>query len=115
MPKSTYYQSFHKKPNSYHVANEKLLARIRVIHKESDGRYGAPKIFQILKQEGYTGSIDRVQRIMRKAGIRSNITKKYRPTPTQKPVEGVKTCWDKTLQPKTSMKNGWQILRISTQ
>ncbi|MFB7159711.1 IS3 family transposase [Lysinibacillus sp. NPDC056232] len=54
MPKSTYYQSFHKKPNSYHVANEKLLARIRVIHKESDGRYGAPKIFQILKQEGYT-------------------------------------------------------------
>ncbi|MEY9975058.1 putative transposase [Lysinibacillus sp. RC46] len=87
MPKSTYYQSFHKKPNSYHVANEKLLARIRVIHKESDGRYGAPKIFQILKQEGYTGSIDRVQRIMRKAGIRSNITKKYRPTPTQKPVE----------------------------
>ena len=22
MPKSTYYQSFHKKPNSYHVANE---------------------------------------------------------------------------------------------
>jgi len=24
---------------------------------------------------------------MRNAGIRSNITKKYRPTPTQKPVE----------------------------
>ena len=87
MPKSTYYQSFHKKPNSYHVANEELLARIRVIHKESGGRYGAPKIFQLLKQEGYTGSIDRVQRVMRNAGIRSNITKKYRPTPTQKPVE----------------------------
>jgi len=87
MPKSTYYQSFHKKPNSYHVANEKLLARIRVIHKESDGRYGAPKIFEILKQGGYTGSIARVQCIMKKAGIRSNITKKYRLTPTQKPVE----------------------------
>lgn len=76
MPKSTYYQSFHKKPNSYHVANEKLLVRIRAIHADSGGRYGAPKIFAILKQEGYTGSIDRVQRIMKHAGIRSNIVKK---------------------------------------
>ena len=83
MPKSTYYQSFHKQPNSYHVANEQLLERIRVIHEESKGRYGAPKIFEILKQEDYTGTINRVQRIMKKAGIRSNITKKYRPTPTQ--------------------------------
>ncbi len=87
MPKSTYYQSFHKKPNSYHVANEELLARIRIIHKKSDGRYGAPKIFIKLQKEGYTGSIDRVQRIMKKAGIRSNITKKYKPTSSQKPVE----------------------------
>ena len=75
MPKSTYYQSFHKQPNSYHVANEKLLARIREIHADSDGRYGAPKIFALLKQEGYTGSIDRIQRIMKHAGIRSNIVK----------------------------------------
>ncbi|WP_408056778.1 IS3 family transposase [Ureibacillus massiliensis] len=87
MPKSTYYQSFHKQPNSYHVANEQLLERIRVIHQESKGRYGAPKIFVILQNEGYTGTINRIQRIMKRAGIQSNTTKKYRPTPTQKPVE----------------------------
>ena len=87
MPKSTYYQSFHKKPNSYHVANEKLLVRIRAIHADSGGRYGAPKIFAILKQEGYTGSIDRVQRIMKHAGIRSNIVKKYKPTTSSTPIE----------------------------
>lgn len=87
MPKSTYYQSFHKQPNSYHVANEQLLEQIRIIHQESDGRYGAPKIFELLKQKGYTGTINRIQRIMKRAGIQSNITKKYRPTPTQKPVE----------------------------
>jgi len=87
MPKSTYYQSFHKKPNSYHVENEQLLERIRVIHQDSNGRYGAPKIFAILQKEGYKGSINRIQRIMKNAGIQSNITKKYRPTPTQKPVE----------------------------
>src|SRR5690606_22027738 len=87
MPKSTYYQSFHKKPNSYHVANEQLLERIRTIHQESDGIYGAPKIFEMLKKEGYTGSIKRIQRLMKNAGIRSNIVKKYKPTSTHQPVE----------------------------
>lgn len=51
MPKSTYYQSFHKQLNSYDVANELLLERIRVIHQENDGRYGAPKIFELLKKK----------------------------------------------------------------
>lgn len=87
MPKSTYDQSFHKKPNSYHVKNEELLKRIREIHQESKGCYGAPKIFEALKKEGYKGSINRIQRMMKEAGIRSNIVKKYRPTPTQQPVE----------------------------
>lgn len=69
------------------LINEKLLVRIRAIHADSDGRYGAPKIFAILKQEGYTGSIDRVQRIMKQAGIRSNIVKKYKPASSSAPVE----------------------------
>src|SRR5690554_3783800 len=87
MPKSTYYQSFHKKPNSYHVANEQLLERIQEIHKEIKVRYGALKIFEILKKEGYKGSINQVKRLMNKEGIKSCIVKKFRPTPTQKPVE----------------------------
>ncbi len=87
MPKSTYYQSFHKKSNSYPIANEEPLVRIRVIHEDSGGRYGAPKMFALLKQEGYTGSIDCVQRIMRHAGIRSNIVKKYKPTSSSNHVE----------------------------
>lgn len=87
MPKSTYYQSFHKKPNSYHVANEELLDEIKAIHKESKGRYGAPKILKLLLKKGYQASIKRVQRLMKKAGIKSTIVKKFRPQPTQKPVE----------------------------
>lgn len=114
MPKSTYYQSFHKKPNSYHVANEELLARIRVIHHESGGRYGAPKIFETLKQQKYKGSIDRVQRIMKKVGIRSNITKKYKPTSSQKPVEERENLLAQDFTTKTINENGWQILHTFT-
>lgn len=36
---------------------------------------------------GYNGSIDRIQRIMKKIDTRSIITKKYCPTPTKEPVE----------------------------
>ncbi|WP_427136950.1 IS3 family transposase [Psychrobacillus psychrodurans] len=87
MPKSTYYHSFHKKPNSYHVANEAILDRIIAIHKGSKGIYGAPKIHRVLLKEGYSCSIKRVQRLMKQAGIQSNIVKKYRPASTQTPVE----------------------------
>ncbi|NSL52963.1 transposase [Bacillus sp. P2(2020)] len=53
MPKSTYYQPFHKKLNSYHVANQKLLEQIKAIHNDNKGRYGAPKIHEKLKQKGF--------------------------------------------------------------
>lgn len=72
MPKSTYYQSFHKKPNSTHVANEAILDRIIAIHKESKGIYGATKIHRALLKEGYSCSIKRVQRLKKQAGIQSS-------------------------------------------
>jgi len=71
----------------YEIENEKVLARIKVIHEESKQRYGAPKIHYLLTKEGFTVSLKRVQRIMRKANIRSITTKKYRPA---SPLEQVK-------------------------
>lgn len=69
------------------IENEAILARLKIIHEESKGRYGAPKIHHILTQEGFTASLNRVQRIMKEAGIRSTIVKKYRPTSSSAQVE----------------------------
>ncbi|WP_192600789.1 IS3 family transposase, partial [Sporosarcina limicola] len=80
VPKSTYYQSFKKVKSTYEIENEKILERILVIHMESKQCYGAPKIHILLNKEGFVVSLNRVQRIMKAAGIRSVITKKYRPT-----------------------------------
>lgn len=80
VPRSTYYQSFNKVKSSYEIENEKILKHIRVIHAESKQRYGAPKIHILLGKEGFLVSLNRVQRIMKKAEITSVITKKYRPT-----------------------------------
>ena len=107
MPRSTYYDSFHKKPNSYHVANEELLEKIRAIHQESKGRYGAPKVHRKLLKEGYSCSLKRVLRLMKEAGIQSNITKKYRPTSSQSRVEERENVLDQDfLQQRLLMRNG---------
>ena len=70
MPRSTYYQSFHKVKSSYEIENEAILARIKIIHAESKGRYGAPKIHHILtEEEGFSVSLNRVQRIMKEYNL----------------------------------------------
>src|SRR5699024_12334329 len=87
VPRSTYYQSFHKVKSSYQIENESILERIKIIHAESKGRYSAPKVHEVLKVEGFNVSLKRVQRLMKAAGIRSIITKKYRPASSASQIE----------------------------
>ena len=56
VPRSTYYQSFHKVKSSYTIGNEAILASIKIIHAESKGRYGALKIHHLLTEEGFTAA-----------------------------------------------------------
>ncbi len=90
LPKSSFYQAAHKKPSVYEVEKEKLLKRICEIHSESHGRYEAPKIHHLLCKEGYIISIKRVQHLIKQAGVRSTIVKKYRPASSQGLVKNVK-------------------------
>ena len=57
-----------------------LTEEIQQIHKDSNERYGAPKIHKKLLKKGYEVSLKRVQRMMKNAGIRSKTVKKFRPT-----------------------------------
>src|SRR5690625_7945249 len=45
-----------------------------------------PKIHYILREEGHQVSLKRVQRLMKKADIKSIIVKKFRPTPSKEKV-----------------------------
>lgn len=52
------------------VADARLAARIRAVHQESDGTYGAPRITAELREaNGETVNHKRVARIMRASGI----------------------------------------------
>ncbi|MDE3839051.1 IS3 family transposase [Bacillus methanolicus] len=87
IPRSTYYQSTDIVECSRVRENKELTEGIREIHAESKQRYGAPKIHFLLKQEGYLVSLKRVQRLMKKAGMRAITQKKYRPQVSKHQVE----------------------------
>lgn len=123
MPRSTYYQSFHKVQSTHAIENEAILERIKIIHAESKGRYGAPKIHEILKKEGFNVSLKRVQRIMKAEGIRSIITKKYRPASSASQIEERDNLLEQDFETTTinekwvadityihTLKNGWCYL-----
>jgi len=56
------------------------------IFNDSKQRYGAPKSHHLLGVDGYRVILKRVQRLMKKANIRSITTKKFCPTPSKEKV-----------------------------
>lgn len=123
VPKSTYYQSFHKTESKRDRERRELTQRIVEIHNESKKRYGAPKIHQVLLKQGHTISLKRVQRLMKEAGIQSIIIKKFRPTPSKEKVEdrdnilkrdfsttGINQKWVGDITYIHTLRDGWCYL-----
>ena len=68
--KSAYYAWRSREPSRRAVADERLLARIRDVHRESGGTYGAPRIHAELREaDGVRVGRKRVARLMRDAGL----------------------------------------------
>lgn len=87
MPRSTYYQAKSACESSLARENRELMQRIQDLYTGSKRIYGAPKIQKRLRKEGSRVSLKRVQRLMRRANLRSIIVKKYRPQSSKGPVE----------------------------
>jgi hypothetical protein len=51
------------------AADDRLAARIRVVHRESDGTYGVPRITAELREAGQVVNHKRVARVMRGIGL----------------------------------------------
>jgi putative transposase len=66
---SGYYAS-RKRPSSWHaLIDDVLMARVRMIHEESNKTYGAPRVHRELQAEGLPASPKRVARLMREEGL----------------------------------------------
>ncbi|WP_180989613.1 IS3 family transposase [Streptomyces cahuitamycinicus] len=63
------------------AADAKLAARIRKVHQDSDGTYGAPSITAELREDGERVNHKRVARVMRRIGLAGlRLRRKHRTT-----------------------------------
>ena len=76
--RSGYYNWLSRKPSVRRIQTHEVLRLIREIHKESKGRYGSPKITRELHKRDIQISRPRVARLMKVAGIRSIVHRKFR-------------------------------------
>jgi putative transposase len=60
------------------AANRALLTEIRRLHAAHRGRYGEPRIHAALRAGGYMASRGRVERLMRRQGIRAAAPRRFR-------------------------------------
>lgn len=76
--RSGYYRWLKSGPSKRTVENRELSEQIRGIHARSRQTYGSPRITAELNARNINVSRPRVARLMKEAGIRSNVTRKYR-------------------------------------
>ena len=75
---SGYYASSERDMSTRARANEALLKEIQRVYVESRKRYGSPRIYRKLRQEGIACGRHRVARLMREHGIQSSRVKQFK-------------------------------------
>ena len=86
--RSTVYKIINHKISNQEIDRIDLEARIIDIYNEFEGIYGAPKIQQELLKQDYVTTVKRVSKYMRRLGLRSITTKKYKPGKSEKAPDG---------------------------
>lgn len=81
MSRSGFYAWLARAGSQRRRNDEELAARIERIHRDSGGRYGSPRVHQVLKREGIRCSNKRVARLMRERGLRARVSRLYRRGP----------------------------------
>ena len=70
-----------REPSMREQERERLRVDIRKVFDANRGRYGAPRIYQVMcEQHGYTGSRNRLQALMRAMGLRAKAGRKFKVT-----------------------------------
>ena len=78
---SGYYAWKHRPPSARAVDNDRLLSRMREIHRFSRETYGQPRMRAELRDDGWRVNHKRVRRLMRLAGLQgATRRKKWRTT-----------------------------------
>ena len=71
IPTSTFEHWRHRAehPSKRELRDGELVEEIRRIHRDSNGTYGSPRVYAMLRREGQAVSLKRVERLMREHSI----------------------------------------------
>jgi putative transposase len=73
------YYAWRSRPESQRsAANRELVNDIRRVHRDTNGRYGSPRVHAELRAHGRGASRGRIERLMRRHGIRAIVAKPRR-------------------------------------
>ena len=86
--RSSAYKVMNHQMSDQEIDRIDLESRIIDIYNEFEGIYGAPKIQQELLKQDYYTTVKRVSKYMRRLGLRSITTKKYKPGKNEKAPDG---------------------------
>jgi transposase InsO family protein len=78
--RSGYYAWRARPAAARHRRDAQLLRRLRLVHAESRGTYGRPRLHRALQAQGETVGAKRVARLMRHAGLMARGRRRYRVT-----------------------------------
>ena len=87
--RAAYYQQRTNQPTGREQSDVDLTEQIIQLHRESKGRYGAPRIHAELRRKGRRHGRKRVARLMRKAGLRGKTPKRWKKTTVPDPSAAV--------------------------
>ncbi len=79
---SGYYDWRGRPTSARDAANARLLDDVRRVQARHQGRYGSPRMHAALRAEGHSCSRGRVERLMRRHGIRALAGRRFRPCTT---------------------------------
>jgi transposase InsO family protein len=84
--RAAYYTHRSNRPSARQHADAELLAQIRVVHDESNGSYGAPRVHAVLHRRGRRHGRKRVARLMRCAGVAGRTPRRWKTTTIPDPA-----------------------------
>ncbi len=79
--RSGFYAWRGRSPSRHAVRDRELLGQIERVFEENEERYGSPRVFKQLQQEGVRTARKRVARLMRENGLKARTTFFYRRAP----------------------------------
>ena len=78
--RSGYYAWRKREPGPRQQANQELLPRIKAFFERSRQTYGSPRVLRDLNEAGVCCGKHRVERLMRQAGLRAVVSRKFQVT-----------------------------------